>query len=248
MSAITMLEEYTCRTWPALETVPYDGWLLRFGNGCTNRSNAVYPLYRSTYEIDRKIGYVEQEYTARGLRPTFKMMDAATPPALDSALASAGYTIYEPSMTMTAPMARAPDAPTTPVILHEAFDEAWLDAYFEFQPSRIAQRATYIQLLTTTPGQRAYASVELDGRIVAVGLVSRSRDYAGIYNMATHPDFRGRGYAEAVVRTLLRYGYQHGARTGMLSVAGGNAVAQRVYARCGFVEAYRYWYRVKSES
>lgn len=245
---IVTLEEYTCRTWPALETIPYDGWLLRFAEGCTNRANAVYPLYRSTYEIDRKIDYCAHEYAARGLRPTFKMTDASSPPALDRALESAGYTVFEPSLVMTAPLSSAAPAVAAQVALTETFFDAWIDAYFEFQPSRIHQRDTYKRLFTATPGQRAFASVQVEGRIVAVGLVSRSRDIAGIYNMATHPDFRGNGYAEAVVRALQQHAFQHGAHRAILSVSAANAVAQRVYARCGFTEAYRYWYRVGPQS
>ena len=249
--SITTLEEYTCRTWPALETVPYDGWLMRFADGCTNRANAVYPLYPSSYELDRKITHVEQEYSARGLRPTFKMTDAVLPPALDSVLASAGYDVIENSYVMSMHMTSdismtAPEGVT--VTLVEAFDIAWLDAYLEIQPSRASQRTTYEGLLTSNVGKRVYASIIVDGRIAAVGLSSRSRDHAGIYNMATHSDFRGRGYAEAIVRALQNDAHQRGARVAFLSVSAANETAQRVYRRCGFVQSYRYCYRIKSSS
>lgn len=249
--SITTMEEYTCRTWPALETVPYDGWLMRFAEGCTNRANAVYPLYPSSFEIDRKIAHVEQEYLARGLRPTFKMTDAVLPPALDSVLASSGYEVIENSYVMSMPLTadiQQTDPGGVSVSLTEAFDTAWLDTYLEIQPSRASQRAAYQALLTSNTGKRVYASIMIDGRIAAVGLSSRSRDHAGIYNMATHPDDRGRGYAEAIVRALQRDAYQRGSRVAFLSVSAGNETAQRVYRRCGFEQSYRYCYRVKSSS
>lgn len=242
---IVTLEEYTCRTWPAFETVPYDGWLLRFADGCTNRSNAVYPLYRSTYEIDRKLAFVEQEYTARGLPPTFKMTDAANPPALDRILESAGYVLHEPSFMMSAVVSGGLSDNASPAKVNPSFTDAWLDAYFTAEPSRIAFRETYKRLLLQPEGQRFYATVEADGRIVAFGLGSRSRDCMGIYSMATHPDYRGRGYAESIVRALLDYGHASGARQAILSVSEGNAVAQRVYGRCGFTNSHAYFYRVK---
>lgn len=247
--SITTLEEYTCRTWPALETVPYDGWLMRFADGCTNRANAVYPLYPSSFDIERKIAHVEQEYSARGLRPTFKMTDAVLPPALDAVLASAGYEVIENSYVMSMPL--TPDifpveAGRVSVLLTEAFDSAWLDTYLEIQPSRASQRTAYQALLKSDIGKRVYASIVLDGRTVAVGLSSRSRDHAGIYNMATHPDYRGRGFAEAIVRALQTDAYQRGARVAFLSVSAANETAQRVYRRCGFVQSYRYCYRVKT--
>lgn len=242
MSTIT-LEEYTCRTWPALETIPYDGWLLRFADGCTNRANAVYPLYRSTYDIERKIAFVEQEYTARGLVPTFKITDAVIPPALDSTLAAAGYVLHEPSFVMSTALTDTPPAPDSPAKLAADFHDSWLDAYFDFQPSRSSQRDAYCRILTSPTGQRAYGTVEADGRIVAVGLGSRSRDHVGIYNMATHPDYRGRGYAGAIVGALLAHAYAYGARSASLSVLQTNEVAQRVYRRHGFEVAYAYHYR-----
>ena len=249
--SITTLEEYTCRTWPALETVPYDGWLMRFADGCTNRANAVYPLYPSSFDIDRKIAHVEQEYLTRGLRPTFKMTDAVLPPALDSVLASSGYEIIENSYTMSMPLTsdvREIDAVNASVLLTETFDMAWLDTYLDIQPSRATQRVAYQALLTSGTGKRVYASIVTDGRIAAVGLASRSREHVGIYNMATHPDYRGRGYAEAIVRALQRDAYQRGARIAFLSVSAANEIAQRVYRRCGFEQSYRYCYRVKSVS
>jgi len=246
--SITTLEEYTCRTWPALETVPYDGWLMRFADGCTNRANAVYPLYPSSFDIDRKIAHVEQEYSARQLRPTFKMTDAVLPPALDSVLASSGYEIIENSVVMSMPLSSdvyQVDPGSVSVSLTEAFDSAWLDAYLEIQPSRASQRAAYQMLLTSNTGKRVYASIVIDGRIAAVGLSSRSRDHAGIYNMATHPDYRGQGFAEAIVRALQSDAYQRGSRVVFLSVSAANETAQRVYRRCGFVQSYRYCYRVR---
>lgn len=249
--SITTLEEYTCRTWPALETVPYDGWLMRFAEGCTNRANSVYPLYPSSFDIERKIAHVEQEYSARGLRPSFKMTDAVLPPALDSVLASCGYEVIENSYVMSMPLtaeALEVNPGSASVSLNEAFDVAWLDAYLEIQPSRASQRGTYQALLTSNTGKRVYASIVVEGQIAAVGLASRSRDHAGIYNMATHPDYRGRGYAEAIVRALQNDSYRRGARVAFLSVSAANETAQRVYRRCGFEQSYRYCYRVKSGS
>ena len=54
------IEELALNAWPALQTKHYDGWVLRFANGYTRRSNAVIPLYESTLDLDEKINFCEK--------------------------------------------------------------------------------------------------------------------------------------------------------------------------------------------
>ena len=42
---IRYLEELALNAWTSIQTVVYDGWLIRFSNGYTKRANSVNPIY-----------------------------------------------------------------------------------------------------------------------------------------------------------------------------------------------------------
>lgn len=241
--SITEYEEYTCLTWPALETVPYDGWLLRFSGGVTNRSNAVYPLYQSTYDLERKLAYCADAYRERGLRVVYRMTNGTHPPGLDARLAAEGYEAYENSLVMLRRGDAADERPSHDVTLESEMADAWLDAYLAFQPRWAGQRETFAAMMRSTTGHRRYASIDVDGRIAAVGTLSRSRHAAAVYNMATDPARRRQGLGASILTALMGEASRLGVRSLFLHVSAENETAVRLYSRAGFAESYRYCYR-----
>ena len=95
---IRALEEMAANAHVALNMMQYDGWLLRFSAGHTNRANSVSVLYPSTINIDEKIGYCEQQYRAQGLPCVFKLTDADG--ELGALLEKRGYGIVTPTDVM----------------------------------------------------------------------------------------------------------------------------------------------------
>lgn len=69
--------------------------------------------------------------------------------------------------------------------------------------------------------------------IAGIHNLSERYDVAGIGNLVTHPDYRGRGYAHRCTAVLLRALF---ARVGLvtLDVQSGNVAAIRTYQRFGF--------------
>jgi N-acetylglutamate synthase len=55
---------------------------------------------------------------------------------------------------------------------------------------------------------------------------------------------RRRGYGHALVRGMLGWAAERGARHAYLQVVAANTPARRLYAGLGFREVYRYWYRI----
>lgn len=88
-----------------------------------------------------------------------------------------------------------------------------------------------------------YAAEE-DGELVAVGLGIFLGEFTGIYNIATRPAYRGRGYGRAVTSRIVTDGIARGAPLAYLqsSVAG-----YPLYESMGFRTLERWTYLVPGE-
>ena len=76
----------------------------------------------------------------------------------------------------------------------------------------------------------------LDGRAVAYGGMTFVLDEGSITNIATHPDFRGRGIGHLVVRALLAKARERGITSVFLEVRPSNAPALALYRSEGFFD------------
>jgi ribosomal protein S18 acetylase RimI-like enzyme len=242
MSVVT-LEEYTVRTWPCLESLSYDGWVLRFAAGFTGRANAVYPLYRSSYDLKRKIDYCEEQYTQRGLPTRFKINPHSQPPGLDSVLEGLGYVKESPSLVMTRDSGDAVMSDPK-VVVSDSYSDDWVDVYLTCNPARADHRDVLRALLREPGGQRLFATVVRDGQPVGAGLILTTRGAAGLYNVATHPDFRGQGIGRAISQTMVAIAAER-VPLMFLQVEADNQPALRIYSGLGFATAFEYHYRVK---
>ena len=88
---ITRIEEISMNSWPALQTVLFDDWVLRFADGATKRSNSVNPIYPSALSVEEKIEECEKLYSAQNLKTVFKLTEEKYPPGLDGILEARGY-------------------------------------------------------------------------------------------------------------------------------------------------------------
>ena len=250
-----LIEELTLNAWPSLETVLYDGWVLRFADGYTRRANSVNPLYPSSTPLEEKVAYCEAVYARRGLDTVFKLTDASEPPELDAFLEERGYGRDAETSVQVARidrLAQQSESQTTEanaarVTVTDGPPGGWLDALCRWgMPAHHV--STHAAILCAVVPATGFASLRLDGQIAAVGLAVLEREYVGLFDIATDPALRGRGLGTRVVSDLLRWGHERGARTGHLAVMCDNAAALRLYARFDLREVYRYWYRVRRTS
>ena len=98
---ICRFEELSNNAWPALQTIQYDGWILRFANGVTKRSNSVNLLYPSTLDPEEKISFCEHQYVVAGIAPCFKITSISEPSDVDARLAGRGYKIHSTNKDLT---------------------------------------------------------------------------------------------------------------------------------------------------
>jgi len=76
---------------------------------------------------------------------------------------------------------------------------------------------------------------EVDGRIAAMLVLWFIIDEAHIATIAVHPDYRRQGIGEQVLLHALLAVQDEGARRAFLEVRAGNAAAQALYEKYGFI-------------
>jgi len=225
--------------WPAREVCPSHGWLLRYTGGVTKRANSVYPLGEPD-DLDAAVAAAEAFYRARGEPAVFSLDDAASA-GLDAELAARGYTVADPTLVLTRPLDGAWDPPAHPVALSGVPSDGWLECWWAVDGrGGDVELAAARGILTGVPS--TYASIG-DGPPDAVGRVTITDGWAGIYCMAVRPDRRRRGLGRAILAALLTAARDGGAATAYLTVVAANTVARSLYAGLGFTAAGGYHYR-----
>ncbi|MBM3128639.1 MAG: GNAT family N-acetyltransferase [Chloroflexi bacterium] len=240
---IQSIEELSLNALPSLQTLLVDGWVLRFANGYTKRANSVNPLYASANGVESKVELCEEIYRRNNLPVVFKMTSAAQPENLDALLADRGYEVDSPTSVQT--MQLRDTNTSLDAKLDATVTEEWLAAFCRLGAIDEARKATLRQMLTSIAPQKCFAAMLEADQIVACGLGVRQGDHVGFYDIITDKVFRNRGYGKRLMRNLLTWGKQNGARHAYLQVMLNNAPALRLYAQLEFKQVYEYWYRIK---
>jgi N-acetylglutamate synthase len=218
----------------------YDGWILRLAPGKAKRARSVNPFFPSTRPLDEKLAYCQALYAQAGLPLLLRMTPFCHPQGLDAELERRGYPRLESTSVRWAeiPATMAAVRFLDPWPLAE-----WTDAVARLRGSSPAHRDAHLSRLEGLPlAKRAFA-LEDGGELVATGLTVVEGDWAGLFDIVTHPQARRRGHGRRIVATLLDAARLLGARHAYLQVESGNAGAIALYDTFGFAERYTYSYR-----
>lgn len=245
LALVRALEERMFNAWPALQTIHMDGWLIRMASGHTKRANAASAWLPSDLAPGELIAAVRRLYAKAGIEPMVRITPLASP-GIDQALEAAGWTFYDPTKVMVAPLggsvAIGGDAEAV-VRLEDAPSDDWVRGAAIAYELADWQRDILGRIVASIRVDTAFATVSLDGEALGYGLAVAERGYVGLYDLAVTPAARGRGVGARMVTELLAWGVSNGARTGYLQVRETNTGAQALYRRLGFADAYRYWCR-----
>lgn len=239
------IEEAALNSWPALQQLLYDGWVLRFADGYTKRANSVSVVYPSRGDPAAKIARCEALYRARGLPPIFRLTPLSPPEELDPLLQERGYTVLEPSRVLWLDLADPMRYPLDDEGRMQAHRlEDWLTLYGRLSGTVRASDAHAAILRAMVPERIHAAWHDARGRGVSCALGVLEGDCLGLFDLVTAAGERRRGYATRLVCAMLEWARERGGRLAYLQVPEANAAAQELYRRIGFADAYTYWYRV----
>ncbi|MCM2534837.1 GNAT family N-acetyltransferase [Neobacillus pocheonensis] len=239
------IEELSLNAWTALQTMLYDGWLIRFSNGYTKRANSVNPIYKSIEDLDKKIHYCENIFDARNLKPVFKMSESVYPETLDIVLEGHGYIAIDHTSVQLLLLSKLREPLIHTVKLDERLNDEWLNQFCKLNNQKETNKATMKQMLSLILPKTCFISLYDNETVVACGLGVLERGYLGIFDIVTDLHYRNRGFGEQLMLNLLKWGKENGAEYAYLQVMLNNGPALKLYSKLGFQESYQYWYRVK---
>lgn len=243
------IEEISLNAWPCLQQILYDGWVLRFANGYTRRANSVNAIYGDTLDVDKKITRCVQIYRSRQLMPVFKITPFVHPPNLDALLAQAGFEKTAPTSVQLLDLSALPgQANKATAKMWPSPTEAWIDSYVRMNQVARANLSTLKAILHNIAPQTCFTILLNQNQTVSCGLGVLEGRHVGLFDIVTDPAHRNNGFGTRLMLHILNWAKQQGAQKAYLQVMLNNAPALNLYAKMGFKEIYKYWYRVLSKS
>jgi GNAT superfamily N-acetyltransferase len=195
--------------------------------------------------IEERIADVARWFAGRVGPWRWLVGPTSSPPDLDRHLRAAGFDLVSdnPGMALDLDGAMEVEAPPDGVEIAPIDDMAGLDAWAEINrraldldPLRTgAWRAAQDQAIGS-PGPMRIWMATLHGEPAAAAALFEGAGVAGVYNVATVPEARGRGIGRAVTATVLAEAVVRGHR---LAVLGSSDLGFPVYRRLGFREVSR---------
>ncbi len=243
------IEAASLRAWPALDSSALGGWTLRFSRGLSRRANSVQTGAGSGpgVELDDALRRCEQRYRARALRPVFKIVPWTVPADCDARLAARGYhSEGEVSVQARALSDLAGGAEADDLRIDAAVAPAWIATMTRLYPRLQGWQESFTAIVERIAPPRALATIHEKGIAVAGGMAVADGELLGLFDLATDARLRRRGLGRRLVRGLAAWGAARGARQVYLQVETDNVPALNLYAKLGFEEVYRYWYRARA--
>jgi ribosomal protein S18 acetylase RimI-like enzyme len=239
--------EAACRSLlPALNEELVQGWLCRSSGGQFRRNNSATPGPEAASPAEA-LADIEGFFAHHQAQPILRILDFA---GIDErAIMAAGYGPARVRTTvLTAPIP-APRAGAMAVTVSTTRDSAWFAARDALSGETAEERAAMTHVMGLIADPLALATIEREGRIVALGYAVVAEGIATFGAIRAAPEWQRRGLARSCMEALLGWAGDMGAEAAALQVEAENDPAQRLYAGLGFATcAYRYHYRFPAQA
>jgi ribosomal protein S18 acetylase RimI-like enzyme len=239
------IEELSMNAWPSIQTMLYDGWVIRMANGYTKRANSINPIYNSKNELDEKIEYCKELYTKYNLPTIYKIIDCEDYKLIDKKLETLNYELVDITSVQISNEISILKNNFTGIIIDTEFDTKWINGFIECGNIKKEYIETIKIMLKNITGNKIVIYKESGGKIAGCGYGVIENNFVGIFDIIVKENERGKGYGKEIVKTILSEAGKHGIKKSYLQVVENNIIAKNLYEKLGYKEEYKYWYRKK---
>lgn len=252
--SIEDLERVMIEAWPPVERAHLGDWVLRFGNGFTQRANSALVLGHPDRPVASALQAVRSWYAVRALPPRLSIPWATGGAMADDDIVRAalrtGWSATAPVLVMTADvrtvLASTQEAaggiaglPARSIDVTDRMSDEWFGVLCESRPS---SRGGVEAVLHGSPLQRFAVARGSDGGAVGIARVGVAAGWAGLGAMWVHPGHRRQGVGRSLLHAAARQATAHGCVSMHLQVESSNASALALYESAGFTTHHRYAY------
>lgn len=271
-SDIRAVETATAKAFPGIAHVVESGWLLRAGDGITERSNSALPLEPGASTQPVPLEKIKSFYDSHDLPVRIAIPDRIAKPA-QALVAGPEWTVGPDIVVMTRsldgdlpPAELAAESHSAEQVLDEHSveladvqvdiadqpDDDWLELY-HFRGTTLPEHALQF-LRNEIDGRMCFGRLQVPDnnapegiRTVAItrGTLTESDDgrvWLGFSAVEVAADMRRRGLGTLLGIHMMHWGTQHGADSAYLQVLGSNEAGIALYRTLGFTEHHRHRY------
>jgi GNAT superfamily N-acetyltransferase len=230
------------RAWPAA-SVHYDGtWAIRLTAGHpAKRLNSVNPLDPGDCDnLTERVAKASRRFEAYGRPMTFRMSPLGGD-FISAYLDQEGWSHFSESLVMSLDLTAIDlDAVMSHIPLKDMarFIAAAMVVH-DFEPSI---RPGLTEIVSSIEPESGLFVLEEDEQAVASAICVHDGDLAGLFEVATAKDERGKGHGRRVVLSAIKWARMRGASIAWLQVEADNTAAIALYRSIGFRDVYSYHY------
>ena len=240
------IEELTMNAWPSIQTMLYDGWIIRMANGYTKRANSVNPIYSCANTTQEKIKYCEHIYQKNNLPVIFKIIECNEYKNIDKMLENMDYEKIDLTSVQICKDLQQINHIQNGITVNNAFSNEWKNCFYECNGIQDLNVIKTIEMMLENIKLDIIAVHKKEnGIFTGCGYGVIEKDFVGLFDIIVNKDHRGKGYGKEIVEAILSQAKKQGAEKAHLSVVDNNSIAKKLYGSIGFQEIYKYWYRKK---
>ena len=245
------IEELSMNAWPSLQTILYDGWVIRLANGYTNRPNSINPIYPSKIKPEEKFEYCDELFTRHNLLAAYKLVGLGKDKpcdehkAINAKLEKLNYEIVNETSIQVREISTPKKNNFDGMIVSCDFDTQWIESVIDYNRIEEKHIPTFKKILENIAVEKIVVRKEIGNEIIGCGYGAIENNHVGIFDIVVKEKYRGKGYGREIVETILFEAGKRGVENSYLQVLLNNPVALHLYEKMGYREIYRYWYRKK---